>query len=103
MTPVQVARGALDQILKTNDTPEREEVFAADINEVLDTLIETAIAETGKTVALLERGDKMWILKFLEDKGAFFVKHSMDRVARRLGISRVTAYNYLDQVRRQTG
>jgi predicted transcriptional regulator YheO len=105
MTPLQAARASLDQVLQSNDEPPaaREEVFATDISEVLDTLIETAISATGKTVALMDRQDKVEVLRFLDDKGAFYVKRAVDRVARRLGISRVTAYNYLDQVREKAG
>lgn len=105
LTPLQAARASLDQVLQGNDeAPKtREEVFATDISEVLDTLIETAISNTGKTVALMDRPDKLEVLRFLDDKGAFYVKRAVDRVARRLGISRVTAYNYLDQVREKAG
>ena len=105
MTPLQAARASLDQVLQGNDeAPKtREEVFATDISEVLDTLIEAAISNTGKTVALMDRQDKLEVLRFLDDKGAFYVKRAVDRVARRLGISRVTAYNYLDQVREKAG
>ncbi|GIH92233.1 DNA-binding protein [Planobispora siamensis] len=104
MTPLQAARASLDEVLRSNENaPDRNEVFAGDISEVLDNLIETAIANTGRTVALMEREHKIEVLRFLDQKGAFFVKRAVDRVARRLGVSRVTAYNYLDQVRAGTG
>ncbi|WP_176993917.1 helix-turn-helix transcriptional regulator [Nonomuraea jiangxiensis] len=100
MTPFQAARAGLDEVLRSSEAaPDREEVFAGDINEVLDNLIEAAIAKTGRTVALMDRDHKIGVLRFLDEKGAFVVKRAVDRVARRLGISRVTAYNYLDQVR----
>ncbi|MFI6503242.1 transcriptional regulator [Nonomuraea typhae] len=96
MTPLQAARANLATILD-GDAPDRGEVFASDIVEVLDNLIETAIG--GRSVALMSKDDKLEVLKFLDKKGAFFVKRSIDRIARRLGISRVTAYNYLDRIR----
>lgn len=99
MTPLQAARASLDQVLKDDDVPTREEIFASDISEVLDNLIETAIANTGRTVALMDRQHKIDVLRYLDEKGAFFVKRAVDRVARRLGISRVTAYNYLESIR----
>jgi predicted transcriptional regulator YheO len=66
---------------------------------VLDTLIEGAITATGKAVALMDRDDRLAVLRFLDERGAFFIKRAVDRVARRLGVSRVTAYNYLEQIR----
>jgi predicted transcriptional regulator YheO len=101
LTPLQAARSALDTALRptVDEPPTRDEVFASDINEVLDALIDGAITRTGKTVALMDRDDRHAVLKFLDERGAFFVKRAVDRVARRLGISRVTAYNYLEQIR----
>ena len=102
LTPLQAARAALDTALRpaVEETPARdEEVFASDITEVLDKLIDAAIAQTGKTVALMGRDDRVAVLRFLDQRGAFFVKRAVDRVARRLNVSRVTAYNYLEQVR----
>lgn len=104
MTPMQAARAALDEVLRSNAAaPRREEIFASDITDVLDTLIETAIENTGKTVALMDRDDKIDVLRFLDERGAFFVKRAVDRVSRRLGISRVTGYNYLEQIRAKAG
>jgi predicted transcriptional regulator YheO len=102
LTPLQAARAALDTALRpaVEEPPARdEEVFASDISEVLDTLIDGAIARTGKTVALMGRDDRIAVLRFLDERGAFFVKRAVDRVARRLNVSRVTAYNYLEHVR----
>jgi predicted transcriptional regulator YheO len=102
LTPLQAARSALDAALRPDveHTPARdEEVFASDISEVLERLIDGAIAQTGKTVALMNRDDRLTVLEFLDARGAFFVKRAVDRVARRLNISRVTAYNYLEQIR----
>lgn len=102
VTPWQAAHHALENLLEASTQgPERDEVFASDITEVLDNLIETAIRATGKPVALMDREDKLAVLRYLDDKGAFLVKRAVDRVARRLKVSRVTAYNYLDHIRTQ--
>lgn len=104
LTPLQVARSALDAALRPSvkdaaEAPVQEEIFASDISEVLDNLIDGAIAHTGKTAAVMDRDDRLAVLRFLDERGAFFVKRAVDRVARRLNISRVTAYNYLEQIR----
>lgn len=102
LTPLQAARAALDAALRpaVDNAPARDdEIFASDISEVLDMLIDGAIEQTGKTVALMNREDRLSVLRFLDERGAFFVKRAVDRVARRLNISRVTAYNYLEQIR----
>jgi predicted transcriptional regulator YheO len=101
LTPLQAARSALDAALcpAADKAPASGEIFASDINQVLDALMDGAIAATGKPVALMDRDDRLAVLRFLDERGAFFVKRAVDRVARRLCISRVTAYNYLEQIR----
>ena len=102
LTPLHAARAALDTVLRPHGdqpVPSREEFFATDITEVLDHLIDSAVARTDKTVALMDRADRVAVLRYLDEKGAFFVKRAVERVARRLNISRVTAYNYLEQIR----
>ena len=103
LTPLQAARHALERVLVDEDPTHLHETFAADITEVLDDLIETAVRRTGKAVALMDRADRLAVLRFLDDKGAFFVKRSVERIARRLGISRVTAYTYLETIRSEAG
>lgn len=100
MTPLQTARASLDEILRHGqELSEPHEIIAEDINEILDQLIDTAVASTGKSPALMSRADRVEVLRYLDNKGAFHVKRAVDRVARRLGVSRVTAYNYLEEIR----
>jgi predicted transcriptional regulator YheO len=102
VTPYVAARGALSEVLNgaaSQAAPDRGEIFASDINELLDQMIEEAVASTGKTVSMLRRDDRLAILRTLDERGAFSVKRAVERVSGRLGISRVTVYNYLDEIR----
>jgi predicted transcriptional regulator YheO len=101
MTPFLAARGALDEVVSVgrSASPEREEIFASDINDLLDQMIEDAVTGTGKSVSMMDRADRVDVLRALDGRGAFAVKRAVDRVSRRLGISRVTTYNYLEQIR----
>jgi predicted transcriptional regulator YheO len=97
------ARAALDTLLGVAMEPPSEadiaETFGTDIAEVLDAQIQAAIARTGKPVAALARDDRVVIVGYLDDKGAFLVKRAADRIARALGTSRVTVYAYLEEAR----
>jgi predicted transcriptional regulator YheO len=102
VTPLMAARGALNDVLDgagVAGAPERGEIFATDINDLLDQMLEEAVASTGRTVPALTRDDRLAILRILDQRNAFSVKRAVDRVSRRLGISRVTVYNYLDEIR----
>lgn len=99
LTSLQQVRSIVDNLLPPPDERPRDETFASDISEVLEDLIERAVALVGKPVNVMERDDKMTVLAYLDRHGAFHVKRAMDRIAARLSISRVTAYKYLEQIR----
>jgi predicted transcriptional regulator YheO len=97
------ARAALDALLgvepEAPDDTDTAETFGSDIAEVLDAQIQAAIARTGKPAAALARDDRVAVVRYLDEKGAFLVKRAADRIARALGTSRVTVYAYLEEAR----
>ena len=103
LTPMQVALSAVGAMLPSAspDTPEIE-IAAPDISSILDEMIGESVAATGKAVPLMEKADRVEILRQLDARGAFRVRRALDQVATRLGISRVTAYGYLDEIRRDS-
>ena len=53
----------------------------------------------GIDVAGLSREERIEKIRFMESRGIFQLKGSIDQVAERLGVNRVTVYSYLDEVR----
>lgn len=66
------------------------------VNELLDSLIEQALALVGKPIAAMNKDDKVKVVQFLNSAGAFLITKSGDKVASLLGISKFTLYNYMD-------
>jgi len=96
------ARAALDALLGVEAEPagdDETETFGTDIGEVLDAQIQAALSRTGKPLPSLSREDRVAVVRHLDEKGAFLVKRAADRIARSLGISRVTVYAYLEEAR----
>lgn len=103
LTPVQTAMNALGALVPEarEDLVERpKELVGPDIASVLDDLVEEAIAAVGKPVPSLTKPERIRILRLLEERGAFRIKRAADTISARLGVSRVTIYGYLDEVRR---
>ena len=50
----------------------------------------------GKPVAMMTKEDKIEAVRYLDQKGAFLIKKSVDRASEFYGISKFTLYNYLD-------
>jgi predicted transcriptional regulator YheO len=84
-------------------TPETEELFGADIREVLAGMIATILNEMGKSPATMTRDEKMDVVKRLEERGAFLVKRSAEQVAEALDLSRFTIFSYLKEIRHRNG
>jgi predicted transcriptional regulator YheO len=77
-----------------------QELVGQDVSSVLDEMITDAIAMVGKSPSSMSKADRIEVLRLLETRGAFHIKRAADKVSSRLGVSRVTVYGYLDEVRR---
>lgn len=47
----------------------------------------------------MSREKRLELIRFMDQRGVFLVKGAVERVAEKLGISKVTVYSYLDDVR----
>ena len=69
------------------------------LSEALERMIGQIEAELGGRLAVLGRVDKQLAVRLLDERGAFLLRKSIDEVAQRMGVSRITIYNYLTTVR----
>ncbi|MEG0693149.1 MAG: helix-turn-helix transcriptional regulator [Oscillospiraceae bacterium] len=77
----------------------QEEVFVQDVNGLLDFLIREGQNIIGKSIDHMSKEEKMEFIGFLDDKGAFLITRSSEKLCEILGISRFTFYNWLEAVR----
>lgn len=96
ITDLMVAERTLQSLTASGLQPVRES-FAANVNDLLDTIIQEAQETVGKPPALMSKDDKIKIIQLLDQKGAFLVKKSGEKVCSYLGISKFTLYNYLEE------
>ena len=80
----------------TPDRDEQQRITVINVNDMLEDLIEQSVALVGKTVALMNKEDKVKAIKFLSSHGAFLITKSGDKVAKYFGISKYTLYSYID-------
>ncbi len=101
LSGLQQARGILDALLPQSAaaTPQPDEYIGKDLVAVMDAMITQAVREVGKPVPHMTRDDKIAVLERLDRQGATQMRKSVESIATRLGISRVTAYSYLDEAR----
>ena len=99
LTKFQSIKNTVENFLDFPGKTKQNEIFAPDIASVLDGMISDAIEHVSVPVPMMEKPDRLRVFDTLEQRGAFIVKRSVEKVANRLGISRVTAYAYLDELR----
>ncbi|MGA5348243.1 helix-turn-helix domain-containing protein [Streptomyces griseoincarnatus] len=63
----------------------------------LDHILAALERRRGVPLAELDRKAKQEIVRSLEARGAFAVRHGVETVASALGVSRFTVYNYLNR------
>ncbi len=79
---------------------EGAEVVAVRLPQLADSLDHILAAlerKHGKPLADLDRKAKQEVVRMLEARGAFSVRHGVETVASALGVSRFTVYNYLNR------
>lgn len=79
---------------------EGADVLAVRLPQLADSLDHILLGlerQRGKPLAELDRKAKQEIVRTLEARGAFSVRHGVETVAGALGVSRFTVYNYLNR------
>lgn len=102
LSPLQQARNMIEALLPVPPVGAEEapqEHFGSDLLSVMDQMISEAIAEIGRPVEQMSRDDKIAVLEKLEKRGVTQMRKSIETIAKRLHVSRVTAYAYLDEAR----
>jgi hypothetical protein len=79
---------------------EGEDVVAVrlpQLSDSLDRILAALERAHGMPLAALDRKAKQAVVRTLEARGAFSVRHGVETVAGALGVSRFTIYNYLNR------
>ncbi len=96
-----VLRGVHSLLRRDEPGPDVQPGAFTHVDRALDELIAMAEAATGKPIAEMSRSEKQGVVRFLDDRGAFAVRKSVETVAEALGVSRFTVYNYLEAIREE--
>lgn len=75
------------------------DVIPHNVNDLLDELIDQSINVVGKPISMMTREDKVKAIGFLNDRGAFLITKSGQKVCQCFGISKYTLYSYIDEAK----
>lgn len=99
ITDLIVANRSIQYLAYVEGDDDTEEVFSGNVEELMDALLHETIRRIGKSVTEMTKEDKVEAIRYLDGKGAFLIKKSVDRIAKFFGMSKFTIYNYLDEGR----
>jgi predicted transcriptional regulator YheO len=83
--------------VEVQETTEQSDGDVENVEEIVDFLIKQIIQNS--VHPLMKRHEKIELIRFMDEKGIFLMKGSVDKVAALLGISKVTVYSYLDEIK----
>lgn len=102
VTNLVAAQRSLTSLASVGDKESQMEFFTGNIDELLDLLLNECKKNIGKEVGEMTKEDKVSAVKFLDEKGVFLVKKSMEKVAAFFNMSKFSIYNYLDDIRQSS-
>ncbi len=70
------------------------------LHDALANMIRLAERNIGAKVDAWSRADKQRVVRLLDEQGAFLLRGAVDDIARIMGVSRITIYNYLNAIDR---
>ncbi|MFC8668666.1 transcriptional regulator [Streptomyces sp. NPDC057199] len=74
------------------------ESFPSTVDELADGIIRKAIEAVGVPPHLMKKVHKLEVVRDLDQRGFFAIREAVDVIAQRLGVSRYTIYNYLNEL-----
>ncbi len=99
VTDLRMLVGALGEMAGASDAPATPVVFSDDIGQVIRAVIDEEEVTLGRSIDRMNKQDRLTIFRALEKRGVFTLQRAVPQVAEYLGISRATAYNYLEEIR----
>ncbi|WP_432963454.1 helix-turn-helix transcriptional regulator [Treponema sp. OMZ 840] len=69
------------------------------VSDVFNDLLDRIISMSGEK--RVTKKERLNLIEFMDTKGVFLVKGAVEKVAEKMGISAVTVYSYLDEIRRK--
>lgn len=103
ITAFSMVNQILSEFSNANDLEHIEgpmnESYAKNIEEVFERIVENTLLEVNAPIDQLTREDKLFVIRMLDEKGAFLIQGAVERIADILGVTKQTIYNYLDIIR----
>lgn len=100
-TQIAYLQSFLPQSAPAGKKPPEAALPEEHISVMIENLMDNILA--GGNIQQLSREERIEKVRFMEQKGLFLMKGSVEKAAEKLGVNKVTIYSYLDEVRGKRG
>jgi predicted transcriptional regulator YheO len=101
ITPILALREFSRELAPDDARTDLSEAHVTDLGDMIDTIIAECEYRMGTPAEGMNKDQRLEVVRFLDQKGAFQVRNSAVIVANRLGVTRKTIYNYLSEIERR--
>jgi predicted transcriptional regulator YheO len=98
-SPFVAFRHTLESLTDPDEAYDFQDAFIDDAPQMLETMLQQAVAFIGKPVPQMSKADRIRIVEVLDEAGAFELRKAIPAVATYLGVTRFTIHNYLNEIR----
>jgi predicted transcriptional regulator YheO len=96
-THLETLKHSLDEFLSMQSDKETDEDLP--YSQHIEQVVREALNFVHKPVRLMNKRERLEVISYLEKRGILKIQKSVQTIARYLGISRYTVYNYLNELR----
>lgn len=86
--------------IRIHVTLDKSSLNVAPLHDALGSMIRAAERTIGTSSDQWNRAEKQQVVRMLDEQGAFLLRGAVDDMARIMGVSRITIYNYLNAIDR---
>lgn len=101
LTSVQLVQKFLGNLFRVEEIANEE--FPKDAIGFLEIMIQDTLDKIEKPVNLLSKNDNLKIVRYLHNNNIFRIKGAVNFLANKLKVSRYTIYNYIDEIKENSG
>ncbi|HLR15964.1 MAG TPA: helix-turn-helix transcriptional regulator [Bacillota bacterium] len=98
-TNISIAHSILGDMMKVGDNLSEAIERQNSVDYILEDLYSQAVARIGKPVPLMHKQERVRLVAYLDEKGAFSIHKSIPIISSKMDVSRFTIYNYLKEIR----
>jgi predicted transcriptional regulator YheO len=101
-SPFVAFRHVLESLADPDEAYDFHDAFIDDAPEMLETMLQKAVAFVGKPVSQMSKADRLRVVQTLDEAGALELRKAIPAIASYLGVTRYTIHNYLNEIRQDT-